>query len=102
MNTAESWNTTGVVPVLNLGQRLRVALEHAGMDVEEMGEVLGRGETTIRNYMSMRTPISRGNLLAWAFRTGVDPVWLETGRAWGARDSNPEPTVLAFDEAVGV
>ena len=67
--------------MLTLGQRLRVAMEWANLEPIDMAGALGRGETTIRNYVAERKPISRGNLVAWAVACGVDVTWLETGEA---------------------
>ena len=93
----------GIVPRLTLGQRLRVAREHLGVEQQELAEIMGTSRQTVsaveRGVNQPRQLLIR----AWAMATGVDRNWLETGEAPspdggdGAsaesrlRESNPRP-----------
>ena len=91
----------GAVPDFTLGDRLRKALDHAGISVATMADVQGVGTATVSRWMHDRSPVKRGALMLWAIATGVDQQWLETGTAglenqtgrdqYAIRDSNPEP-----------
>lgn len=74
-----SIQTAGVIPVLTRGQRLTIAMEHAGMKPEDMALELRVSATTIRNYVSERTKIDWAHLRMWSDVTGVDLAWLDTG-----------------------
>ena len=92
----------GAVPSFGLEWRLKLALDYAGMTVQEMADYLEVSRQTMSRWLSGKGPIKRHILLSWALRTGVSMVWLETGEApspddggggqmYGIRDSNPEP-----------
>lgn len=70
----------GVVPEWTRGDRLRKARTNAGLTVEELAGRAGLSEKTINNYEGDRVKQRRSSLIAWAFATGVDLAWLETGR----------------------
>lgn len=70
-----------VVPVFELPDRLRRAREHAHMDQAELADSVGISRTSVGNYENGRRVPTRPYLLAWADVTGVDAVWLETGKA---------------------
>jgi transcriptional regulator with XRE-family HTH domain len=72
-------NSRGGVPVWSLSDRLSKSLEYGEVSKLEMADYLGVSANTVGNYLAGRTKISRGFLVLWAQRTGVDPVWLETG-----------------------
>lgn len=69
----------GAVPTFELRHRLARALEAAGVSNEEMAEEIGRGVTTIRNYLRGRTIPERAVLVTWALRCGVPFDWLAYG-----------------------
>lgn len=81
---ATTTNVTNVeqtpsVPEWTQGDRLRKALRHADIDVNDMATVLGLSRTTISNYLADRTSPTRGTLIAWALRCGVHFEWLAHG-----------------------
>lgn len=97
----------GQIPMLTLGWRLRMALDFAGLSVQEMADVLELSRTTLSSWMNDRGALPRKIFLKeWSLKTGVDYQWLVTGTARSrrpdgpndgvssectARDSNPEP-----------
>lgn len=88
-----STQTEGVIPELTLGQRLTVAMEHAGYKPETLAPQLRCSATTIRNYISARTAIDYAHLLLWATVCGVDPYWLEIGTS-GPGDPGPGASLV--------
>jgi transcriptional regulator with XRE-family HTH domain len=71
--------TVGVVPEFRLCDRLRRAREITGLDQAAFAAELGISRTSVSNAETgTRKPI-RVTLRAWALRTGVPLVWLETG-----------------------
>lgn len=72
----------GVEPQWTLGDRLRKAREHAGLQQAELADEIGIARRSLITYESDRTAPKRPVLLAWAMRTGVDSRWLETGCAY--------------------
>lgn len=58
---------------------MALALEHAGVSPEEMANEIGRGITTIRNYLSGRTKPPTAAVKVWAMRCGVPYEWIEHG-----------------------
>lgn len=90
------------IPRFEQRHRLALALEWAGLKPEDMAEAIGKSPTTIRNYLSGRTTIGRGDLIAWAVRCGVDHQWLLTGTidlTEGGPDKDPRS--LAGDRRRG-
>ena len=99
-----SIQTAGAVPSFDLPDRLRKAREFAELEQADLARDLGASRTTIGNAERGQTVPRRSLIIAWAFRTGVDLTWLETGEApspggdgasagYTPWDSNPEPTV---------
>jgi transcriptional regulator with XRE-family HTH domain len=84
------------VPTFDLADRLRKALREANerdggdLSVEELAEELGYSRQSVGNWMANRTVPRRAVILQWAFRTGVDPHWLETGEVPHGPDREPE------------
>lgn len=70
-----------VIPEFELTDRLRRAREFAGMGQVELADALEISRNSIGNYENGRRVPTRPYLLAWADVTGVDAVWLETGKA---------------------
>lgn len=63
----------------SLGDRLAKALQVANVSNNDMAAYLGKSRTSISNWIHERAPIGRGDLVAWALKTGVPLEWLETG-----------------------
>ena len=96
------------IPALTLGWRLKMALNE--IPAHEMAEHLEVSRQTLSRWMADRgAPPKRAYILQWALRTGVDPVWLETGTADGGdgganerarHDSNVRPRDYKADASV--
>lgn len=67
------------MPRFEQRHRLLLALEDAGVSKHEMAEILGVGETTIRNYLTGRTHPSLATVKMWALRCDVPWQWIATG-----------------------
>lgn len=67
------------VPRFELRHRMDLAMESAGLKVEDMASEIGRSVTTIRNYLAGRTAPTRAVVTAWALRCKVDRDWLAYG-----------------------
>jgi transcriptional regulator with XRE-family HTH domain len=67
------------VPRFELRHRMDLAMESAGLKVEDMAGEIGRSVTTIRNYLAGRTTPTRAVVTAWALRCKVDRDWLAYG-----------------------
>ena len=64
-------------PQLTLGWRLRMALEHAGVTVNEMADVLGiKSRDTMAAWLHDRRTPRAAYIRQWAVRTGVPYRWL--------------------------
>jgi transcriptional regulator with XRE-family HTH domain len=72
--------TKGKVPKLTLGDRLRLAREHAGIGSQEMAEHFKCSRHTITNFEKGRTRPSHATLLEWARLTRYDLGWLMDGQ----------------------
>ena len=91
----------GNIPEFTQGDRLRVALRHAGIGVQEMADYLDVTRGSVGNWINDRVAPSKQTMRLWSLRTGVSLDWLETGKAptfpsgpegwYTSRDSNPEP-----------
>lgn len=71
----------GEIPVWVEGDRLRKALEHAGLSVQDMADYLGVSRNTVGNYLAGRGKrgIDKRTRMLWAERTGVSYLWLLRG-----------------------
>lgn len=67
------------VPSFEQRHRMALALEWAGVSNDEMAAEIGKGTTTVRNYLAGRTKPGRAILRVWALRCGVPFAWLEHG-----------------------
>lgn len=95
----------GIIPEFTLADRLRKAREITGLNQRDFANEIGVNRNSVGNYETGMTKPRPVVLRAWALRTGVPAMWLETGEApspggdgaseWCApRDSNPEPIDL--------
>ena len=69
------------VPGWTLGDRLRKARRSAGVDREEMADVIGRTPRTVANYENGDTIAPKLVVREYALRCGVPYSWLMTGVA---------------------
>lgn len=81
-------SSAGDIPQFTIGDRLRKARKHAGLDIDQMAELLGFSDKTVRNYENEATPIKRASISAWALATGVPFEWLLTGEVQRPDDPN--------------
>jgi len=79
---------SNAVPEWTLGWRMRRALEHAGLQVDDIAALLGVSRSTVSRWVNDRGPVRAVCLREWAARCGVDYGWL----AAGARGSISMPT----------
>jgi transcriptional regulator with XRE-family HTH domain len=92
----------GYVPVWSFGDRLRKAREMVNLDQTALARDLGVSRQTISNAERGEKSPRRSLVMAWAMRTRVSLLWLETGEApspdgdgasqWAPRGSNSQPT----------
>lgn len=89
-----SIQTSGPVNELefDLADRLRKALRHADVSVEALSDDLGYSRKSVGNWLNGRAVPRRSVIVAWAFRCGVNPQWLETGEAPQPPEPGPEGT----------
>lgn len=98
MTTDSHW----VIPEFSVRDRLRKARELTGLDRQDFAAEIDVSRNTVTNYEMGHTTPKRLVLKAWALRTGVPLVWLETGIApaddgggddlRARRDSNSQPS----------
>ncbi|WP_238403990.1 helix-turn-helix domain-containing protein [Gordonia desulfuricans] len=81
-----------------------VAREYAGLTQDQLSDALGVSMATVQRAESGKTSPRRPTIIAWAFATGVNLAWLETGKTpagpdgpdggneCARRDSNPKPS----------
>lgn len=77
----------GTVPSFEMRHRMRLALEHAGVSVNEMAELLGVDRNTVGRYLNGHTTPRLSVLRVWAMRTAVPLDWIRFGEA-----PTPPPT----------
>lgn len=71
----------GDIPPIELPQRLLLARAYADLNQSELAGLMGVSRKTIANAEGgAKTPLAM-TIRAWAYATGVDAHWLETGEA---------------------
>ena len=70
---------TGAIPTWTLGDRLRKARLHAGLDQAQLAAITGMSRNTVGNYEADKSTPSKLYLRAWATATGVSIEWLQHG-----------------------
>jgi len=96
--TTDASEAVGFIPEFTVGDRLRKARQHTGLEQAEFADELGISRGTVRNYELDRVAARKIVLKAWALRTGVPLEWLETGKSprqdggpdGGSRDVRPK------------
>jgi transcriptional regulator with XRE-family HTH domain len=96
--TQANWGSD-FVPEWTLGDRLRKARVHAGLDQAVLATDIGISRNTVRNYEAEHVKPRRPVLLAWAMRTGVSLAWLmgevpgrpDGDAGWAPTGSNRQP-----------
>lgn len=96
------------IPAWTLGWRMKRALAHGGVGVEEMAANLGYERKALSRWMSDKgTPPRPANLKQWALKCRVSYEWLDSGGGPGpntppgqdesqSRWKSHSPTVLAL------
>lgn len=84
--------TGGVIPELDLAMRLYIARRHAGLEQEELAQLIGKSGKTIGRYERGEAR-SISTVMAWALATGVSYEWLATGRTPDAPNSEGAVTL---------
>lgn len=77
MTTAHDHSRT---PEFRLHHRLRLAREEAGLEQEELAQIMSVARNTISNCENGHHTPREITLKAWAMACGVDIEWLRTGR----------------------
>ena len=92
------------VPMFPLHYRLRLACEMAGVDAEELAELLDVHINTAHNYLAGRSKPRRPALKEIAKRTRLSLQWLETGdtTVTGTDTGRYEYEPTLFDENLQV
>lgn len=69
----------GAVPEIQVRHRLRIAREYAGLEQEQLADMIGVSRTTISNAEKGRGAPRKITLNAWALACGVPVSWIITG-----------------------
>ncbi len=89
--------TDGEIPEWTLGDRLRKAREHAGLNQAQLAATIGIARSSVVSYESGRTTPSRPVVLSWSLCTGVPAEWVLgrtlalTGRGVTITSLSPAP-----------
>ncbi len=75
-------------PKWDVADRMRKALRHADVGVQEMADYLGVARNTVSTWINGRIPPSKQTLRLWAMRTGVSFGWLAEGGNSGVGSGN--------------
>src|ERR1700751_1415561 len=89
---------SGSVPPIEVRHRLRIAREHAGLDQEQLAELIGVSRKTINSTENGRVKPRRITLRAWAFHCDVPLSWIEEGRTASPPGEGP---AVSEEEAEG-
>lgn len=76
-------NETGPVPSWDEADRMRKALRHAGVGVQEMADYLGVARNTVSSWINGRIRPSKQTMRLWAIRCGVPFDWLSGAHGSG-------------------
>lgn len=106
--------TTEQVPQFDLADRMRKALRHADIGVQDMADYLEVSRNTVGTWINGRNKPSPQTVRLWALRCGVPFEWLRHGivgalspqpggdAVWAPRGSNPEPADYKFHSSRSV
>lgn len=90
----------GEIPQIELPQRLLLARAYAHLNQTELAGLMGVSRKTIANAESgVKTPLTM-TLRAWAYATGVDENWLQTGET--PTGNNPDGGETPTDNGLKV
>lgn len=91
---------SGTVPPVLMRHRLRIAREHAGLEQEELAELMGVSRKTVGNTEVGRVRPRTITLRAWAFHCGVPLSWIEGGEDMPHPPNGPREMVRAESEKI--
>lgn len=83
----------GIIPEFTLGDRLRKAREHAGLDMRDLAAMIDIHRQTVARYESGDATPRRPVILSWSLATGVSLDWL----TFGAVSTHVEESQRATD-----
>lgn len=69
----------GAYPPIEIGDRLRIARRWAGLESQELADLMGVSRNTISNAESGRVKTRTIVINAWALACGVSRKWILTG-----------------------
>jgi DNA-binding XRE family transcriptional regulator len=70
---------SGDVPPIEVRHRLRIAREYAGLEQDELADLIGVSRNTIGNAEKGRVKPRKITLNAWGLACGVPVSWIEKG-----------------------
>lgn len=79
MSTVRKTHETGAADPFHMGDRIRKAREHTGMDRQEFAHAVGIHRETLSKYENTGHGVKRPAMLSIAMSSGVRLEWLETG-----------------------
>src|SRR5262245_10266304 len=80
---------SGSVPTIEVRHRLRIAREHAGLEQEELADMISVARSTISNAENGKGEPRRTTVNAWALACGVPASWIKTGSQGPPVDGGP-------------
>jgi Predicted transcriptional regulators len=86
MTTTAAWDS---VPEFTIGDYLRKAREHAGLEQAELARDIGISRQTVTNYEKGYVRPRKATVMAWAMRCGVPPTWILSKGAESPRPEDP-------------
>ncbi|VBA33135.1 hypothetical protein LAUMK4_05891 [Mycobacterium persicum] len=84
---------SGTEPPILVQHRLRIAREFAGLEQEELADLIGVSRNTVGNAEKGRVKPRKITLNAWALVCGVPVSWLECGRVKAGGPTDPTTSV---------
>lgn len=88
--------SSGIDPEWDIADRMRKALRHSDIGVQEMAAYLGVARNTVGTWINGRIEPSKQTLRLWALRCGVTYEWL-TGET-----PSPGPGLPAAESPVSI
>ncbi|WP_159233465.1 helix-turn-helix transcriptional regulator [Mycolicibacterium vanbaalenii] len=82
---------SGSVPQIEVRHRLRIAREHAGLEQDQLAELIGVSRNTVGNAEKGRVQPRRITINAWALACGVPASWISTGKVGDGPGNGPNP-----------
>ena len=80
MSTVRRIQETGAADPFHMGDRIRKAREHTGMNRQEFAHAVGIHRETLAKYEDSGENVKRPALLSIAMSSGVRLEWLESGK----------------------